>query len=167
MTPKTSIDENPESQVSPSASAQRERATKISQVGKDLIKNYEKLRNFAYKPTPNDVLTVGWGHTGKDVRPNMVITKEEAEELFNYDCLAVESVINKAISKDLNQNQFDALACLIFNIGVAAFLRSHLREEINSSFASYKSWITWDHQGLLELAGLKSRREKEWELFNT
>ena len=50
----------------------------ISERGLDLIKYYEKCRLTAYMPTANDVLTIGWGHTGPDVQKDSVWTQEQA-----------------------------------------------------------------------------------------
>ena len=140
---------------------------KISTQGKNRIKGYELLRLKAYMPTPNDVPTIGWGHTGKDVKLGMEITEEHAEELLDHDCAAVESSLTLSVTTPVNQNQVDALGCLVFNVGVSGFLRSHLRSQLNSGdlVKAKGNWLDWDHQGAVELAGLKKRRTEEWALF--
>ena len=142
---------------------------KISNQGRALIKGFELLRLKAYMPTPNDVPTIGWGHTGKDVKMGLVIDEPHAEELLDHDCLAVEACLSAAITTPVNQNQFDALGCLVFNVGTGGILRSHLRAQINSGdlVKAKGNWLDWDHQGAVELAGLKKRRETEWALFVT
>ena len=41
-----------------------------------LIKHFEGCKLAAYR-CPAGVLTIGWGHTGKDVKPGMVITQKQ------------------------------------------------------------------------------------------
>ena len=62
------------------------------------------------------------------------ITEEEAEQLFQEDTAVARDAVNAvsvarcgAGNSALTQNQFDALCSLIFNIGVEAFDRSHVR----------------------------------------
>ncbi|MEE3439617.1 lysozyme, partial [Ruminococcus sp.] len=57
---------------------------KINEEGLSLIKSFEGLRLKSYK-CPSGIWTVGYGHTGKDVKPGMVITEEQAEELLKKD----------------------------------------------------------------------------------
>ncbi len=140
---------------------------KISEKGRELIKDYEKLRLFTYLPTPEDVPTIGWGHTGKDVSAGRQITIAQAEDLLTHDCLTVETCLNTAVDIPLTQNQFDALGSLVFNVGVGGFLRSNLRIAINTHDIERirNNWLDWDHQGGKVLEGLKTRREKEYALF--
>ena len=49
---------------------------KTSKTGLDLIKTFEGCRLKAYK-CPADVWTIGYGHTGSDVKQGMVITQAE------------------------------------------------------------------------------------------
>lgn len=140
---------------------------KISAKGRDRIKGKEQLRLRAYRPTPNDVPTIGWGHTGKDVYMGLVIDEAHAQELFDHDCAVVEVGLDAAITAPVNQNQIDALGCLVINVGVGGLMRSHLRQDINSGdlVKAKTNWLDWDHQGSVELDGLKKRREEEWALF--
>jgi len=49
-----------------------------------MIKGWEGCRLTAYK-CPAGVLTIGYGHTGKDVKPGMKITQTQADALFETD----------------------------------------------------------------------------------
>jgi lysozyme len=142
---------------------------KTADKGRNLIKSKEQLRLSAYLPTPRDVPTIGWGHTGKDVYLGLTITAEHAEELLGYDLSATEACINNAVKVPLTQDQLDALVCLVFNIGAGAFMRSHLLVAVNGGNAAAiaAQWISWDHQAGVELAGLKTRREQELALYNS
>ena len=48
------------------------------------LKDDEGLRLKAYKDTVG-VLTIGYGHTGPDVKDGMVITEEQADDLLEQD----------------------------------------------------------------------------------
>ena len=51
---------------------------KTSQRGIDLIKQFEGCRLESYV-CPAGKLTIGYGHTGPDVKPNMMISQAQAE----------------------------------------------------------------------------------------
>lgn len=139
----------------------------------DKIKNHEQLRLTAYLPTKNDVWTIGWGHT-KTARQGMVITEAQAEQLLRQDLAWVEDTIKKLVKVPLEQNQFDALASLIFNIGGGAFAKSTVLRKLNAG--DYKgaadAFLMWDKQRdrqtgqMTRLRGLTIRRNEERALFN-
>ncbi len=148
--------------------AQGERV-KIGPRGVELIQSYEKLRLRAYLPTSEDRLTIGWGHTGDDVEADTVWTREEADSAFLKDIAWVEECVNKAVTMQLTQNEFDALCSLCFNIGCSAFGRSTLVKLLNSGDfdAASKEFTKWDRQGDKILSGLVARRAAEQRLFET
>ena len=138
---------------------------------KDLIKESEGLRLKAYLPTPHDVWTIGWGHT-KGVRPWMTITKEQAEQYLTEDLEWVEEVLRTQVKVPLNQNQYDALASFVFNLGGTNFANSTLLRKLNAG--DYKGaadeFPKWNKQRqkngkMVALAGLTKRREEERNLF--
>lgn len=139
----------------------------------DKIKKHEALRLTAYLPTKDDVWTIGWGHT-KTARQGMVITETQAEELLRQDLAWVEDTIKRLVKVPLEQNQFDALASLIFNIGGANFSKSTVLRRLNES--DYKgaadAFLMWNKQRdkqtgkMNKLRGLTIRRAEERALFN-
>jgi lysozyme len=141
---------------------------------KDFIKESEGLRLKAYLPTPNDRWTIGYGHT-KGVTPNMVITKAQAEEFLSEDLEWVEDAIKRRVLVPLNQNQYDALASWIYNLGEGNLRISNLLRLLNNGDyeGAADEFLKWNKQrnkktGQLEvLSGLTKRREKERELFLT
>ena len=141
----------------------------IGQAGIDLIKSYEKCRLKAYLPTPNDKWTIGWGHTGPDVKSDTVWTQEEADAEFLNDIAWVEACVNKSVVANLTQNEFDALCSLCFNIGCPNFSGSTLVKLLNESNydAASIEFRRWDKQKGQVLAGLSKRRAKEALLFET
>lgn len=141
----------------------------IGQQGIELIQSYEKLRLRAYLPTPDDRLTIGWGHTGNDVEADTVWTREQADEAFLKDIAWVEECVNKAVTAQLLQGEFDALCSLCFNIGCTAFGKSTLVKLLNEGNfdAAVHEFKRWNKQAGKELAGLTDRRAKEAQLFET
>lgn len=140
----------------------------------NIIKAHEGLRLEAYLPTPNDVWTIGYGHT-KTARKGMKITHRGAEELLKQDLAWVERTIARRVKVPLTQNQYDALASLIFNIGAGAFTRSTVLRRLNASDyeGAADAFMMWTKQrnrktGKLEvLSGLVKRRSSERKLFLT
>lgn len=138
----------------------------------ELIKESEGLVLKAYLPTPNDKWTIGYGHTA-GVKPGQIITKETAEKFLREDLAWVEKVIDSSVKVDINQNEYDALASLIFNIGESQFRGSSVLRWLNSDnrVQAADSFVLWNKQrnkatGKLEvLNGLTKRRQKEKELF--
>lgn len=62
------------------------------------LRNIEKFKNKAYRATKNEkYLTIGYGHYGKNVKPNQTITKEDAEKLLQKDIADRLVAIRKAI----------------------------------------------------------------------
>ena len=133
-----------------------------------MIKQWEGLRLSAYKPTPNDVWTIGYGHTATAHR-GMVITEEHAEELLRADIVWVEGAINRNVVVTLNQNQYDALASWVFNLGETNLRRSTLLKKLNAG--DYRGagleFLRWNKQDGETIDGLTRRREAEVALWTT
>lgn len=132
----------------------------------DLIKESEGLRLKAYLPTPNDVWTIGYGHT-KTAKPGMKITQRGAEELLKHDLAWVEAALARYVKVPLNQNQYDALASFVYNLGATNFKNSTLLKKLNAG--DYRGAADqlprWNKQKGKVLRGLTIRRAKERDLF--
>jgi len=61
---------------------------RISDAGLSLIKEFEGLSLKSYI-CPAGVWTIGWGHTGPDVKANMTISETKADELLRQDVLGL------------------------------------------------------------------------------
>lgn len=132
----------------------------------ELIKESEGLRLQAYLPTPNDVWTIGYGHTKTAVK-GMKITRAGAEALLLEDLRWVETAIDTYVQVPLNQNQYDALASFIYNVGATAFRKSTLLKLLNASdyTGAADQFPRWNKQKGKVLKGLTTRRYKEKTLF--
>lgn len=138
---------------------------KIGAQGIALIKSYEKCKLEAYLPTPNDVPTIGWGHT-RNVALGDTCNSEQADAWFLEDIAWVEDCVNRAVTATLLQTEFDALCSLCFNIGCRAFSGSTLVKRLNAGDEDASAeFLKWNKQHGQELAGLTARRRAEQELF--
>lgn len=92
----------------------------ISKNGLDFIKSKESLRTTSYKDSGGK-LTIGYGHTGEDVKSGMTITEKEAEEIFADDVkIRVDAVKKALIDKGVQyvpQHVFDMFVSHRFNTG--------------------------------------------------
>lgn len=138
---------------------------KIGTKGLALIKSFEGLRLTAYRDIVN-VLTIGYGSTGPHVRPGMKITETQAEALLRNDLARFEKAVGSA-APNANQNQFDAMVSLAFNIGTAAFQNSTLVRKFRAGdIAGAKAeFARWNKAGGKVVAGLTRRRAAEAALF--
>jgi GH24 family phage-related lysozyme (muramidase) len=78
--------------------------------------------HIAYKDT-SGVWTIGYGHTGVDVKPNLTWTEPKAESQLIKDIASAESqlvryIASKFPNKDLDVNQKKILLDFIFNGGL-------------------------------------------------
>lgn len=136
---------------------------KTNTAGINLIKKYEGCILTAYR-CPAGVLTIGYGHTGKDVKENMIITKAQAEKLLKADLVAFEKKVSAYDSiYHFNANQFSALVSFAYNIGSIDQLTAkgtRSLEEISEKMLLYNKAAG------KQLPGLLKRRKAEQELFN-
>ena len=141
---------------------------KISSKGLDLIKNAEGLSLSAYR-CPAGVLTIGYGHTGNDVKPGMLITAVEANKMLQDDVARFEAGVSEVINKPMTQGQFDALVDFAFNLGLGALRGSTLATkfkngDIKGASRELSKWV-WG--GGKMLPGLVKRREAARVLFDS
>ena len=146
---------------------------RISQKGIDLIKYFTECNLSSYYNTAN-VLAIGYGHTGKDVKRNMKITQEQAEALLQNDLAHVEYMLNVRFVGDLKlkQNQYDAVCSFVYSIGVHAFLKSTMfallmKNDYENASNQFARWNKVIKDGRKEVSQkLTTRRIAEKELFD-
>lgn len=136
--------------------------------GINLICSFEGLELKAYDDSVG-VWTIGYGTTvinGVKVKKGDTCTLEQAKSYMASDLKKFEAAVNK-VTVPLNQNQFDALVSLAYNIGTGAFASSTLLKKLNGG--DYKGaaaqFDVWNKAGGKRMQGLVNRRAKEKALF--
>lgn len=145
-----------------------------------IIRTWEGLRLNAYL-CPSRIWTIGYGSVRyyvmedgrvelvRPVKEGDVITQQQANEFLKIEIAKFVDDVN-SFKFELNQNQFDALLSLVYNIGKAGFMSTQLCTMImtdpngNDIRERWKKTFVKNRQGEV-LAGLKKRREQEAELY--
>lgn len=146
---------------------------RISKKGVDLLIELEGLKLRSYKCSA-DVWTIGLGNTfyenGERVKENEFISEEDAFHLFFLIATKFEKIVNKYVTKNLTQNQFNSLFCFVYNIGETAFKNSTLLRLVNvnpNDGNIAKQFLRWNKIKGNISTGLTNRRIKESNLYYT
>ena len=131
----------------------------------------------SYK-VPGDVWTVGFGHTGENVKPNMTINQSKAEQLLQKDAQTASDCVKRIfsdwkqnnINRTITQSMFDALTSLAFNAGCGSLRGGSSKNDLidyvkAGKFADASKRILTFKSDKPGFSGLKIRREKEKNLF--
>ena len=146
---------------------------KTSQSGLEFIAKWEGVILKPYKDVAG-LRTIGVGHligSNEDFQDGVAITIERACEILSVDVAKCESAIQKTISVDLTQNQFDALVSFGFNCGVGVYSTSTACKMLNAgnydSFpTNLMAWSKARVNGVVTtVPGLAARRTAEGQLF--
>lgn len=134
------------------------------------IRDFEKCRLKAFKPTPNDVWTLGWGATGPDIREGMTWTQAQADARFAADLARFSGKVSGLLgAASTTQAQYDALVSFSYNIGygdgglkTSTLLRMHKAGDYAGAALQFSRW---DKQAGKSLAGLTRRRAEEAAIY--
>jgi len=139
----------------------------INKAGVYLIKKFEGLKLEAYYCQAG-VLTIGFGHVGRDVKLYQKITKERAEELLQADLRKFCFSVSEAVLVPLSDNQFAALVSFAFNLGLGALRKSTLLKKLNAGDydAVPDELKKWVNVGGAPSLGLIRRRKAEIDLWD-
>ena len=135
----------------------------------EIIKKYEGFSSQAYK-CPAGVWTVGWGHTGRDINKDTILTREEAELTLQKDVANLQEQILFLLDDKPTTNELDALTSLVYNVGLGAFKKSRLLKRINlkeNGELIAKEWIEFNKVNGKVVKGLLRRRAEEICLYFT
>ncbi|OBY75884.1 lysozyme [Acinetobacter gyllenbergii] len=141
-----------------------------SRVGIDLITSFEDTRLNAYDDGVG-VWTIGYGTTvypnGINVKKGDVCSLDQAKAYFAFDLKRFERAVNSSVNVAINQNQFDALVSLVYNIGQTAFSKSTLLKKLNGKDyqGAADQFPRWNKGGGKVMKGLVRRRDAERALF--
>lgn len=136
----------------------------------DLICDFEGKRLMAYDDGVG-VWSIGFGTTiypnGIKVKKGDTCTEAQAKAYMAHDLKRFELAVNNAVNVSLNQNQFDALVSLAYNIGATAFSQSTLVKKLNADdrYGAAQQFDMWVNAGGKRMQGLVNRRAKEKALF--
>ena len=142
----------------------------ISEKGYAIIREFEGFKAEAYLDT-GGVWTIGFGTikypNGQRVKKGDTCTREQADQWLKNDCKWVDACLDKNVKVNLNQNQFDALASFVYNIGETAFVKSTMLTLINqnSLTSAASQFDRWVFDNGKRIQGLVNRRAKEKSLF--
>jgi lysozyme len=143
----------------------------ISEVGLDLIKEYEGLSLTPYLCSA-DVPTIGYGSTfyedgTKVTLQDPEITKERAEDLLRFHANSFCKKMLPSVKVKLTQYQLDALVSFAYNVGVGNFKSSTLLKMLNKSDfeGASNEFPRWNKAGGKIVSGLTRRRLAERKMF--
>lgn len=144
---------------------------KVNAAGLDFISKEEGMILHPYRDAIG-IPTIGVGCTyyedGRRVTmADKPITKERALTLFSNILQTYEKAVWSTTTDCINQNQFNALVSICFNIGVAAFKGSTLLKRVNNNYndpsikAAFEMWRNaGNKKGIL-----LNRRKREAALY--
>lgn len=144
-----------------------------SKAGLQYIESFESKENKAYYDHIG-VLTCGIGCTNAvmpadhKITPDTVWTDDECYYWLSYALQkTVEAPINRLVKVELTQNQFDAVASLVYNIGEGNFAKSTLLKYLNAGRfdLAQREFLKWNRAGGQPARGLTRRRLGEAVMF--
>lgn len=112
--------------------------------------------------------TIGWGTTGTDVRQGTIWTQAQCDQRFAVDAAHFAGKVASLIGlAPTTQNQFDAMVCLAYNIGVANLASSTLlaRHKDRDYVGARAQFARWNKANGQVMAGLAKRRAAEAALY--
>jgi lysozyme len=145
----------------------------IKEVSPNGLKFISKEEGMVLKPykCSAGVPTIGIGSTyyedGRKVKmTDPAITEFRALQLFKNVLKTYELAVYSSTRDDINQNQFDSLVSLAFNIGTGAFKKSTLLKKVNANpndptiGAAFEMWKNAGGKPIL-----LNRRKREYQLY--
>lgn len=148
---------------------------RLSVAGRRLLEVLEAFEPKLYDDQ-GDKPTIGYGHlvTAAELAAGTFargLTREEAAQLLTRDVERFESCVRRRVARGLEQHQFDALVCLVFNIGEPRFVESTVLLRVNDGAdvlvpEAWRRWkfITKDGEKVVS-NGLVKRRNAELALW--
>lgn len=145
---------------------------RISEQGLNLIKKYEAFSSVPYI-CPAGKPTIGYGNTfyknGQAVKmTDKAITKQEADELLKAILEKFETQVDKIVTANINQHQFDALCSFAYNCGLGNLQSSTLLKKVNANpndQSIKQEFVKWSRANGKVLNGLLKRRNEEATLY--
>ncbi len=141
-----------------------------SENGLNFIMLEEGLKLKPYQDS-RGIWTIGIGSTywenGEPVKKtDAPISQERALKLFRSTLKRYEKQVNDTVTRTLNQNQFDALVSLCYNIGTNGFKTSTVAKRVNANPCDptiREAFEMWRNAGGKPI--LLNRRKREASLY--
>jgi lysozyme len=144
---------------------------KVNKLGIEMMHHFEGCRLQAYQCSAK-VWTIGWGNTyyldKRPVKQGDVVTQAQANELFEMVMNEFAIEVRKALTKEVNENQFSALVCFAYNVGIGNLKKSTLLRKANinpNDETIALEFAKWNKAGGKVLNGLVRRRKAEADLY--
>jgi len=145
---------------------------KLNNNGYILICEFEGLSLKPYLCSAK-IPTIGYGNTyypdGKRVTLlDKEITKQQAFDMFKTIADKFAGKVSKLVTSPLNQNQFNALVSLAYNIGMGNFQSSTLLKLVNKNHDDILIGLEfkkWNKVNKKVVAGLTRRRNYEADIY--
>lgn len=149
---------------------------RLSQRGRDLIKDHEGFRSAAYK-IGDGMITVGWGHAEpinkSKYKVGQEITLEEANMLLSKDLTEAADGVRRMFKewKDsgnyipISQDMFDVLVSLSYNVGVSGLRRSDVVKYLEKGEYEMAGELIRTFRISKKFKGLSKRRSLESKIF--
>ncbi|WP_391091644.1 type VI secretion system tip protein TssI/VgrG [Vibrio sp. NH-UV-68] len=154
----------------------------LSPQGLQLLKEIEELRLMPYDDQTGKEIssyvegaTIGYGYLIPESEWDNYkngIDKSNAERLLKLKLPKYEDKVVKVLTSKMNQQEYDALVLLCYNIGPANFENSSVLKLINGGLApAYgnnldRAWLAWNKSQGEIMNGLISRRKCELDVFH-
>lgn len=150
---------------------------RIGEPGLKLIQSFEGCARkrsdglFEAYPDPGTgghPWTIGWGTTGRDIRPGVILTQAECDARFRTDLQRyVDDVARAVANAPTTANQFDAMVSFHYNtgaIGRATLMKKHKAGDIAGAA---REFARWNRAGGQVMRGLVRRRAAEAALYRS
>lgn len=139
----------------------------------DFIAAFEGLELTSYKDIAN-VWTIGYGHTGPEVKAGQTITKAKAKELLRDDLAIagnrIKARLTPAVLNELTTTQYAALLSFVYNLGanpswtIWKVINARNFDQVPAQIVRFnKARVNGE---LKVVRGLARRRSAEAELWN-
>ena len=147
--------------------------TQLDQAGLALITQFEGCVLHPYLDSVG-IPTIGIGMTyypgtgEKVTMQDPSITQQQADDYFIQNAQPYASAVHLSTVPVLNQNQFNALFSLCYNIGINGFKNSTVLSLVNQNITDDRlkqAFLMWTKAGGKVLQGLVTRRTKEYQVY--
>lgn len=111
--------------------------------------------------------TIGYGHTGPEVKPGLCISDRKADEYLLADIRIAQVALSKCVKAPVYQTELDAMTSITMNAGGANICPSTLVAKVNRQdyAGAANEFPRWVYARGQVLDGLVKRRACERRLF--